>query len=449
MSPAHAVRKVSRTSLRFRQRLAVECLEPRYLLSYRVTDLGDMETSNSLAHAVNESGAAVGYDVVGGSLVHAMLWDSGGNVDLGALCGPFSYADGVNTDRQVVGYRAVFNPVGFQAFYWDDAGGVQDLGTFGGDSSFAYGINDEGEVVGQADLVDGTSHAFLWDQTNGLQELGTLGGPSSVANAVNNSGVVAGGADGADGSHHAVLWKRHRVRDLGTLGGDNSEASAVNNLGHAAGSSQTAMGAYHAFYWERGIGMQDLGTFGGESSVAFGINASDQVVGWAQSPTDGFRAFVWDNGTLADLNDLILDPGWTLNIAFAINNAGQIVGVGRGPNSSYDHAFLLNPDDGALAGRYRFLASAGPVAAAADPASRAGSVDHFQQNASMPVLGTNVAAPLLQEAAAASHVACDNPNVGVVVHNRTVGGFVQAGWFDEDIECSSSICSSVTAFASC
>lgn len=42
------------------------------------------------------------------------------------------------------------------------------------------------------------------------------------------------------------------------------------------------------------------------------------------------------------LNDLI-DPasGWALEYAFAINNAGQIVGWGQ--INGVDHGFLLNP----------------------------------------------------------------------------------------------------------
>ena len=55
------------------------------------------------------------------------------------------------------------------------------------------------------------------------------------------------------------------------------------------------------------------------------------------------RAYLYSNGTMTDLNDFVQPGcGWTLRGAFAINDNGQIVGVGYNP-SGYEHAFLLTP----------------------------------------------------------------------------------------------------------
>src|SRR5262245_46099063 len=55
---------------------------------------------------------------------------------------------------------------------------VTDLGTLGGTASYAYGINSAGQVVGYAYTSDNaaTIHAFLYQDGVGMKDLGTLGG---------------------------------------------------------------------------------------------------------------------------------------------------------------------------------------------------------------------------------------------------------------------------------
>jgi probable HAF family extracellular repeat protein len=106
--------------------------------------------------------------------------------------------------------------------------------------------------------------------------------------------------------------------------------------------------------------MQDLGTLpGGTSSFAFGLNDSGQVVGDSYNASGQPHAFVWQNGTMSDLNDLIPPgSGWVLGNATAINNAGQIVGVGS--HNGQGRAFLLTPDSSGLptpAGTVQFTRS--------------------------------------------------------------------------------------------
>ena len=79
--------------------------------------------------------------------------------------------------------------------------------------------------------------------------------------------------------------------------------------------------------------MADLGTLDGSVSVAHGINAAGQVVGYSYTPdtpsTDIMHAFLYSHGTMADLNSLINPAsGWILYKADAINDSGQIAGLG-------------------------------------------------------------------------------------------------------------------------
>jgi len=84
--------------------------------------------------------------------------------------------------------------------------------------------------------------------------------------------------------------------------------------------------------------MTDLGALPGEYQTqicALGINNSGQVVGYSNG-----RPFLYNGGVMTNLNDLIDQAsGWTLNEANAINDSGQIVGIGMDMN----RALLLTP----------------------------------------------------------------------------------------------------------
>ncbi|MCX7424221.1 MAG: PEP-CTERM sorting domain-containing protein [Planctomycetia bacterium] len=86
--------------------------------------------------------------------------------------------------------------------------------------------------------------------------------------------------------------------------------------------------------------MQELGALeGGDWSRARAINNLGEVVGEVGFGLNETRAFIWDaeNG----MRPLESAQG-TLRGAYDINDAGQIVGLGRNPDGQ-DRAFLLTP----------------------------------------------------------------------------------------------------------
>jgi probable HAF family extracellular repeat protein len=342
-------------------------------LSYQITDLGTLPGDNgSVAFGLNDSGQVVGDSGIVGSpgQGHAFVWDAtNGMQDLGTLPGGSrSRALGINESGQVVG-ESFIPGTGDHAFLWDAINGMQDLGTLpGGTETIARGINNSGQVVGES-FIPGTGyHAFLWDAVNGMQDLGTLpGGTRSYATGINNSGQVVGSSDtvGTLGYGHAFLWQNGAMTDLGTLPGDGeSYAHGINDSGQVVGESRGF--PIHAFLWDAVHGMQNLGTLG-RDAFATGINSNGQVVGAAEVFDQSFGdyvddAFVWQNGTMSDLNDLIpRGSGWTLPYAWAINNAGQIVGEGYNAGvAGHYRAFLVTPDsspDPAPAGTMHFSSS--------------------------------------------------------------------------------------------
>jgi probable HAF family extracellular repeat protein len=87
-----------------------------------------------------------------------------------------------------------------------------------------------------------------------------------------------------------------------------------------------AIGA-HAVLWQNGSATAtDLGNLGGSTNnVAFAINEQGQIVGISGlSGNAAVHAFLWQNG--GPMQDLLTLPGDVLSIAYSLNDAGQIVG---------------------------------------------------------------------------------------------------------------------------
>src|SRR5439155_869072 len=78
-------------------------------------------------------------------------------------------------------------------------------------------------------------------------------------------------------------------------------------------------------------------------SAASDINARAEIVGWSTLLASSERqAVIWKSGEIANINNLLAaGSGWVLREATAINDLGQIVGVGV--HDGQTRAFLLSP----------------------------------------------------------------------------------------------------------
>jgi probable HAF family extracellular repeat protein len=355
-----------------------------------VIDLGALPGADncSVATSINANGEIVGRSengvvdpLTGVKDFRAVLWKDGEIRDLGTFGGNYSLVGSINDRGQVAGaatnaisdpFSLLFQLVGSsngtqtRAFLWQN-GDKQDLGTLGGPDAQAFLVNNQGQVIGLSytnstpnpDTGFPTIHPFLWHEGE-MKDLGTLGGFGTLfstvsVNGLNNRGQAIGLSPlTGDQIAHPFLWDDGKLIDLtAQSGGLIVTANALNDAGEIVGNAVFPNGASDAYLWKDGA-VTDLGTLAGDcGSEPFAINSRGQVVGQSFScVSNAVRTFLWENGSIVDLNALIPpNSGWQLVEAFAINDRGEIGGIGDPPgcanlnDAACGHAFLLIPCD--------------------------------------------------------------------------------------------------------
>jgi probable HAF family extracellular repeat protein len=342
--------------------------------AYSVTDPGTLGGAGSLANAINSTGQVVGTAQTASGSYHPFLDSGGVMTDLGVVPG---FTDGsaraVNAAGQVAVSEGVGGNVNGDAFLWQSSSGLTDLGNLGGSPTVPRGINNATtahpvQVVGTGTPAVGGGGAWLWQSSTGITDLNAL--------LPANSGWVLGEADGINdsqqivgvgiinGPYHAYRWQIQQVAgspvgvgmptDLGTLPGvASSRAFAINKTGQVAGESTVPPPDQdHAVLWSSTGSPADLGALPNDDwGAAYALNNASQVqvvgqsVGSFDSPG---RAVLWQNGTIIDLNSQIPKKSGSaaLELAYGINDAGQIVGQGQIASGPIWHAFLLTPSSG-------------------------------------------------------------------------------------------------------
>lgn len=313
---------------------------------YAIRDLGTLGGVYSKALYLNSLGQVVGEANNAAGETRPFLYSDGTMTDLGSLGGRIGYATGINDNGLVVGtsYTGDGHPHAF--LYW--FGEMVDLNPFllGGDYSMASRINNASVITGSSGLTPGGNarHAFILDGSN--PDLGTLGGSTSDSFAINSSNTICGGAYiGFDQFERACISYGRSLVDITSLGGSWATARDINDSETVVGEAQLSSGAWRAFVWQPGsgfgFGMFALNTFGGNFGRADGVNNHNEVVGTAQDPSGIAHAFYWSGPTgLVNLDSrLPVGSGWALQEAHAINNNGQIVGLGLHGNAR--RAFLM------------------------------------------------------------------------------------------------------------
>jgi len=343
----------------------------------RMRDLGTLQGgASSDSRWISENGLIAG-DSENGELdplnpgllqIRAVLWKGGQIIELGSLEGGYdSLAHAVNSRGQVVGTSlttvsdpdsimgAIYGwPQQTRGFLWEN-GSMRDLGTLGsGTNAMALMLNESGQVAGYSytgpDPSSGcpfplVTASFRW-QKGTMLDLGTLGGTCTLVSDLNNRGQVVGVSNLAgDETRHPFFWQQGVIRDLSTLGGEGA-AIAVNEAGIAAGWSNPEGNAVTRPTMWKDHHVIDLGTVGSDPcGIATALNSQSMVVGFSGDCNfDDLNAFLWEPGrSIVDLNDFVPpNSDLHLRVAWAINDRGEIAGLGRFPDGVH-HAFVLVP----------------------------------------------------------------------------------------------------------
>jgi probable HAF family extracellular repeat protein len=248
---------------------------------------------------------------------------------------------------------------------------MKDIGApgLGGPNSIAFVDNESSRAVGEAETSTSdpngedfcgfgthlTCLPFLW-QAGGMIQLPTLGGNNGVAQAISNRGEVAGFAENSTPDpgcpapqvlhFKPVVWEKGLIHKLPTFGGDpDGVAQQINDNGEVVGGSGTCAAfnanflynlvPVHALLWEKGKAT-NLGNLGGETgqaggNIAYDINNQGQVVGNSDLPGDTtFDAFLWTRKT--GMQDLGTLSGDVASVSLSINDAGSVVGASLDAN---------------------------------------------------------------------------------------------------------------------
>jgi probable HAF family extracellular repeat protein len=323
-------------------------------VTYQITDLGTLGGATSSAFDVNIHGDVVGSSTLANGETRAFLFHNGNMTDLGVLEAKhnFSQAFGINDAGLVVGVSARPDPNGHlrhsRPFVYS-SGKMMLVGSLGGDYGLANDINTAGHIVGISADGNGVTHAFL-KADGSMIDLGSFRPTNdindySIAYGVSDTGSVTGYSTTRPKFSEAFLYRDGRLLNLGNLGGF-SRGFEVNNSHQVTGASIIdENGHEHAFLWENGR-LKDLGTTAGAAtSQGLDINNSGHIVGTLVfDPNHGElnHGFFYRDGRMIDVNTLLpKNSKWVLRDAQAINDLGQIVGVGN--INGHEHAYLLTP----------------------------------------------------------------------------------------------------------
>jgi probable HAF family extracellular repeat protein len=315
--------------------MALALAAPAGAASYRVIDLGTLGGGSSGATDVNNAGAVVGWSRTASGRVHAVVWRAGHMTDIGTLGGPRSRATSISNTFAVVGTSTPTAGGAPHAFLWRaNQGAMHNLGL-----PLPVRIGDSGAIVGNATNAAGESVAAYRTQ-HGWIRLPLNGFDGSHGEDVNDAGTAVGTLFDDPHGSAPFMYANGVLTVLPSVPtAAETSADAISDTGQIAGQTFDPLGIV---LWD-GTSWHPVATPGLVEPEIHDMNDCAQIVG-AHHPVQFFipHAFLIAHGTAVDLNSQIPSgSGWRLGVATAINDAGEIVGVGR--HHGRQHAFLLEP----------------------------------------------------------------------------------------------------------
>jgi uncharacterized membrane protein len=319
---------------------------------YRLTDLGALPGSaTSAARAISNSGA------ISGESGDGAIQNIGVRFDGGIIALP-TFAGVDNTIIRGVNRLTTSGAIQLGSLAGFASAGAFDVNNFGVATGYALLSGRNNFAGGGFPVLPNTltrQVAVRW--TNGvplaLSDLPFLI-INSAGSAINDAGMVAGNARlSINQLQRAILWGVDGSPTFLALGTGQiaSRARAINEDGSVAGQVFFDNGDILGSVWSPDNSQFLLNPtgVGYVQSTTRGINSAGTVVGFAND-VDGLLPSlgqIWTfNGsgyTATALDSLVVNlGGWQTQAAQAINDSGQIVGIGIDPNG-LQRAYLLTP----------------------------------------------------------------------------------------------------------
>jgi probable HAF family extracellular repeat protein len=187
--------------------------------------------------------------------------------------------------------------------------------------TFATGINDQGQIVGTYNDAAGP-HGFLYSGgvyttlDNTVRPLG-----DTVVNGINALGQIIGYYYDGNGDKHGFLYSNGAYSPLDYPAARQTVPLGISDAGQIVGNYIDSGGVGHGFLYSGGSG----GTYtslNGHLAGANGINTSGQIVGFYFDIRP--HGFLYSNGTETTID---YPTATDATLAYGINNHGQIVGT--------------------------------------------------------------------------------------------------------------------------
>jgi hypothetical protein len=351
-------------------------------VKYSVTLLPHPKSLEFLPQSISKNGNVSGYDVSGNPgnydpeyldgvrpelLIRGNMWSatSLNGLSAGATCVSFAGL-GVGWSWSA----AAKNGVSYLHAVVFRQGKAYDLFTGQRKNSYAFGDDDKGEIGGiwtdMSSTADQTNRTFFFCHGH-AKDIGSLGGAGTTGIAMNRSGIIVGEANlpavddiGRSGTpvlpiEHPFIWDNGSMTDIDhasrTVSG---EGLAVSDNGTVVYSQDLLLASHYPsslYLWKHNRSTLALRFFNNKKLIGnvyfapYGVNDDAVIVGNAfvrkEHKSYEFAACCV-NGMVYNLNSQIGNSAkWTLKTATAINDRGQIVGVGT--FNGHPNAYLLTP----------------------------------------------------------------------------------------------------------
>lgn len=307
-------------------------------------DLGTLGGDEVAVADINESGTVVGWSRLADGSQRAYVYRNGQMSDLGVLPGDDgSVAAAINNAGKIVGTS--FNALSRRAFVSDGSTIGEAALPFAARFIDGRGINDSDDILINYSLPCGLPCNYIIRADGNNLDLANV---TSAGRKINNAGVFVGyfGNSFEYARLYNINFAGGRQESVGPMvnapsNNFNMRPTDLNNKNEVVGANVFSQ----PFLYRNGVSVHINTVVDGNITLVNALNDNTDLAG-TLGASGSKTAFFYEYGTgnLIDLSALpaVKRAQWRLDEVWAINNRGQIAGLGTNA-AGKRRAFLLTP----------------------------------------------------------------------------------------------------------